>query len=153
LCLSTRISLFSKTNSRLEPLLRWSTEKNITHAHESNVKGGALRDVLPCLFSACACPTAHFSRRTCVREIQRERERDRERECVWAPGTVVIVVNLTTVKAVTACPYRPVYAAESRAQAASLARKISLSSKSRNGDSRVAHCNLVDPQSSYKNRG
>lgn len=42
-----------------------------------------------------------------------ERERERQRERVWAPGTVVIVVNLTTVKAVTACPYRPVYAAES----------------------------------------
>lgn len=37
------------------------------------------------------------------------------RERVWAPVMVVIVVNLTTVKAVTACPYKPVYAIESRA--------------------------------------
>lgn len=71
------------------------------------------RSRLPdCTLLACAC----------ARE-----ERERERTRVWVPGTVVIVVNLTTVKAVTACPYRPVYAAESRAQAASLARKISLS--------------------------
>lgn len=44
----------------------------------------------------------------------RERERDGE-PCVWASGTtMVIAVNLTTVKAVTACLYRPVYTAESR---------------------------------------
>lgn len=40
------------------------------------------------------------------------------RERVWAPVMVVIVVNLTTVKAVTACPYKPVYATESGAPGA-----------------------------------
>lgn len=82
-----------------------------------------------------------------MKEIQGDREGrgGRESERVWAPGTVVIVVNLTTVKAVTACPYRPVYAAEFRAQAASFARKISLSSKSQNGDFRVvSYYNLMN---------
>lgn len=49
--------------------------------------------------SARACPTATHIVVTSACAWERESER------VWAPVTVVIVVNLTTVKAVTACPY------------------------------------------------
>lgn len=99
---------------------------------QRNVKGGALWSAwtVPAFRSRLPDRNTHtvVQRRVCVR-----------RACVWAP--VVIVVNLTTVKAVTACPYRPVYAIESRASAAQVQRKISLSWKSR--DSRCFSVSAV----------
>lgn len=102
--------------------INWFTRKNrvARKTTERNVKGGALWGASPCLLSARACPTATHTvvqRRVCVRER------------VWAPVMVVIVVNLTTVKAVTACPYEPVYATECGAPGA--VQNLLLSSKSR----------------------
>lgn len=99
--LSSNDSRATILNINLLGTTTWQSRNN-----ERYVKGGALWGASTCLLSARACSTATHTivhKRVCVRER------------VWAPVTVVIVVNLTTVKAVTACPYKPVYAIESRA--------------------------------------